>query len=86
MARLREQWAGLEKDSSGAVVRRLGDYSVRLGLCHEPVSERELYPVTVCHKVSIVGTNRHTQQAHSRHGVRQYTKKYLSIVYGLMNI
>ena len=64
MARLREQWAGLEKDSSGAVVRRLGDYSVRLGLCHEPVSERELYPVTVCHKVSMVGTNRHTQHTH----------------------
>ena len=51
MARLREQWRELEKDQYGAVVRRKGDYSVRLGICHQPVSERELYVFTICHKV-----------------------------------
>ena len=30
-----------------------GDYAVRKGLCHPPVTTREMFPVTVCHKVGV---------------------------------
>ena len=45
-------WESLPKTRSGEVVKRTGDYAVRKGLCHAPITIRELYPVTVCHKVN----------------------------------
>ena len=48
---LKELWLSLDKDRSGKIIRRLDDYSVRKGLCHKPVTTRELFHFTICHKV-----------------------------------
>ena len=42
LARLQELWENLEKDRKGEVIRRLGDFSTRKGLCHKHVTRRDL--------------------------------------------
>ena len=53
LAGLQELWKTLDKNRHGELIRRTGDYSVRKGLCHEPVTTRELFHFTICHKVMI---------------------------------
>ena len=48
---LNKLWRSLDKNKAGQLIRREGDYSVRKGLCHKPVTTRELFHFTVCHKV-----------------------------------
>ena len=49
-----ETWKSLAKDKNGQVIKRTGDYEVRQGLCHEPVTLRETWSFTMTHKVSIL--------------------------------
>ena len=51
---LQKLWDSLEKVSQGKIIRKPGDYSTRQGLCHKPVSKRDLWHFTVCHKVQTV--------------------------------
>ena len=51
LAGLQELWETLEKDSQGKLIRKQGDFSRRQGLCHRPVTKRDLWQFTVCHKV-----------------------------------
>ena len=53
LAGLQELWLSLDKDSHGELIRRRDDYSVRKGLCHKPVTTRDLFHFTICHKVDI---------------------------------
>ena len=48
---LRDLWDSLDKNKNGYLIRRTGDYEVRKGLCHQPVTTRPLWHFTVCHKV-----------------------------------
>ena len=50
-------WDNLDKNSHGDLIRRPGDYEVRKGLCHKPVTTRPLFHFTVCHKVKIILSN-----------------------------
>ena len=55
LKRLQRLWERLDKNKKkGTLIRRTGDYKVRKGLCHKPVTTRELCHFTVCHKVSIL--------------------------------
>ena len=51
LTRLQELWENLEKDSTGEVIRKPGDFHTRKGLCHKPVTKRDLWHFTICHKV-----------------------------------
>ena len=54
LKKLKRLWDRLDKNKkTGALIRRKGDFSVRKGLCHQPVTTRELFHFTVCHKVLI---------------------------------
>ena len=54
LKKLNRLWDRLDKNKSkGTLIRRKGDFSVRKGLCHKPVTTRELCHFTVCHKVDI---------------------------------
>ena len=48
---LQDLWEDLNKNRQGELIRRTGDYRVRKGLCHKPVTTRPLWHFTVCHKV-----------------------------------
>ena len=48
---LQALWEDLDKNRQGELIRRTGDYRVRKGLCHKPVTTRPLWHFTVCHKV-----------------------------------
>ena len=48
---LQALWEDLDKNRQGELIRRAGDYRVRKGLCHKPVTTRPLWHFTVCHKV-----------------------------------
>ena len=50
---LLETWRSLAKDKNGQVIKRTGDYEIRQGLCHAPVTLRETWSFTMTHKVSI---------------------------------
>ena len=50
-AGLEELWQSLDKNRQGELIRRPGDFSTRKGLCHEPVTGRDLWHFTICHKV-----------------------------------
>ena len=52
MARLKENWAKLDKNKNGQVIRRTGDFAIQKGQCLEPVTIVDLFPFT--HKVNIV--------------------------------
>ena len=51
LAGLEDLWESLDKNKDGELIRRTGDYEVRKGLCHKPVTIRPLWHFTVCHKV-----------------------------------
>ena len=51
---LQELWRTLDKNKSGELLREVGDFDIRKGLCHEPVTTRPLFHFTVCHKVSFL--------------------------------
>ena len=49
---LKALWRKLDKNRrTGKLIRRKGDYNVRKGLCHKPVTTRDLFHFTICHKV-----------------------------------
>ena len=53
LRKLQRLWDKLDKNKkTGALIRRKGDFSVRKGLCHQPVTTRDLFHFTVCHKWS----------------------------------
>ena len=54
---LQQLWSSLDKNKDGELIRRLGDYDVRKGLCHQPITTRELFHFTVCHKVNSSGNS-----------------------------
>ena len=54
MEGLHSLWDKLDKNRNGELIRRDGDYSVRKGLCHQPVSQRDLFHFTICHKVRLL--------------------------------
>ena len=56
MEGLHTLWDKLDKNKNGGLIRRDGDFSVRKGLCHQPVSKRELFHFTICHKVILFMT------------------------------
>ena len=51
MAGLHDLWDSLDKNRRGELVRRDNDFRIRKGLCHEPISKRDLFHFTICHKV-----------------------------------
>ena len=51
MEGLHTLWEKLDKNRNGELIRRDGDFSVRKGLCHKPLSIRDLFHFTICHKV-----------------------------------
>ena len=51
MAGLHDLWSSLGKSRDGELIRREDDYEVRKGLCHQPISLRDLFHFTICHKV-----------------------------------
>ena len=52
LKKLKELWRKLDKNKKkGTLIRRKGDFKIRKGLCHQPVTNRELFHFTVCHKV-----------------------------------
>ena len=52
MEGLHSLWESLDKNRQGELIRREDDYSVRKGLCHKPISKRDLFHFTICHKVT----------------------------------
>ena len=40
LAGLEDLWESLDKNKDGELIRRTGDYEVRKGLCHKPVTIR----------------------------------------------
>ena len=52
MARLHEHWANLPKHPvTGKVIKKDFDFPTRLGMCHAPISQRDLQCYTVTHKL-----------------------------------
>ena len=51
-----DTWRSLAKDKNGQVIKKVGGYDTRQGLCHEPVTLRETFSFTETHKVSAVLT------------------------------
>ena len=52
---LKQLWRRLDKNKrKGTLIRTKGDFKVRKGLCHQPVTTRELFHFTICHKVKHV--------------------------------
>ena len=50
---MRLAWENIPKTKKGEVVTWPGDSYVRMGLSHEPITKREMFNYTVCHKVSV---------------------------------
>ena len=48
---VKQTYEELRKDARGEIVKSVGDYDVRQGICGKPISLRETFSFTITHKV-----------------------------------